>query len=45
LKKKFDLTVENTNDDDTDVFVYLGVDAKVNKNTNKMTFPLQLTRC
>jgi len=38
LKKKFDLTVENTKDDEIDVFAYLGVEVKVDKNTNEMTF-------
>jgi len=40
LKKKFDLTVEDTKDDEIDVFAYLGVEAKVDKNTNEMAFLL-----
>jgi len=38
LKKNFDLTVENTKDDVIDVFAYLGVEVKVDNNTNEMTF-------
>jgi len=37
LKKKFDLTVEDTKVDDSDVFAYLGVEVQV-KNTGEMTF-------
>jgi len=40
LKKKFDLTVEDTKDDEIDVFAYLGVEAKVDKNANEMAFLL-----
>jgi len=35
-----DLTVEDTKDDEIDVFAYLGVEAKVDKNTNEMAFLL-----
>ena len=38
MKKKFYLTVEDTKDDEIDVFAYLGVEVKVDKNTNEMTF-------
>jgi len=34
LKKKFDLTVEDIKDDETEVFAYLGVEFTVDKNTN-----------
>jgi len=33
-----DLTVEDTKDNEIDVFAYLGVEVKVDKNTNEMTF-------
>ena len=38
LKKNFDLTVEDTKNDEIDVFAYLGVEVKVDKNTNEMIF-------
>jgi len=38
LKKKFDLTVEEAQGQDQDVFAYLGVEVQVNKTTGEMTF-------
>jgi len=38
LREKFDLTVEESQVEDQDVFAYLGVEVQVNKTTGKMTF-------
>jgi len=38
LRKKFDLTVEDTKADEGDVLAYLGVEVQVNKTTGEMTF-------
>jgi len=38
LKQKFDLTVEESEDQDQDVFAFLGFEIQVNKTTEEMTF-------
>lgn len=38
LREKFDLTVEESQVEDQDVFAYLGVEVQVNKTTGEMTF-------
>jgi len=38
LKKKFDLTVEEAQGQDQDVFAYLGVEVQLNKTTGEMNF-------
>jgi len=44
-RKKFDLTVEDTKDEETDLSASLGVEVKVDKNTYEMTFLQRMEDC